>query len=179
MSSHTVPANLVAGDTWSFALTDSEHSAPVWSANIYFENAAGSFSAASADDGENHSFVIAAATTATYAHGSYKWFIRVNDGTTLLTVAQGWIDIAPNPASSVAHDHRSFARKTLDDLETYLRTRAMTAQLSIAIRDRSISRDDIAELRAWRTELRNEVRAEQSAANGGKGRNIKVRFNRI
>lgn len=176
MPSHTVPAKLVAGDTWSFALTDTDHAAPDWDATIYFENAAASFSAASSDSGEYHAFSILAATTAAYARGRYKWFIRVSDGTTLLTVAQGWIDIAPNPASNVAHDHRSDARKMLDAINAFLIGNATTAQKAMSINGRSLERHSLPELTAWRDQLRTEVKTEENAGKAGLGRNLKVRL---
>lgn len=176
MSSHTVPAGLIAGDTWSFTLTDSDHAAPTWDATIYFENAAGSFSATSADSGADHAFSIAAATTAARAHGRYKWFIRVTNGTSVLTVEEGWIEIQPNPASGSSRDHRSDARKMLDAMNAFLIGNATTAQKAMSINGRSIERHSLPELTAWRDQLRNEVKTQEQGGSAGLGRNIKVRL---
>ena len=172
----TVPANLIAGDTWSFTLTDGEHEAPTWNANAYFENAAGSFTAASADSGADHAFSILAATTAGYAAGRYKWFIRVTDGTSVLTVAQGWLEVQPNPASGSTRDHRSDARKMLDAINAFLIGNASTAQKAMSLNGRSIERHSLPELTAWRDQLRNEVNTQEQVGSAGLGRNIKVRL---
>lgn len=176
MATATVPANLIAGDTWSFTLSDGEHAAPTWNATAYFENQAGTFNAASTDSGADHAFTIAAATTGTYEAGRYKWFIRVTDGASTLTVAQGWVVVQPNPASTVAHDHRSDARKMLDALNAFLIGNATTAQKAMQLNGRSIERHTLADLTKWRDQLRNEVRAEENAGAAGLGRNIKVRL---
>lgn len=176
MSTHNVPSSLVAGDTWSFTLTDDTHTAPDWSSNIYFENAGGAFTAASSDSGSDHAFSIAAATSAGYAPGRYKWFLRVTDGISVLTVHTGWIQIEPNPASSGVRDHRTDARKMLDAVNAFLIGNATTAQKAMAINGRSIDRHTLPELTKWRDQLRNEVKTEEKGGRAGLGRNMKVRL---
>lgn len=176
VTSITVPAQLVAGDTWSFTLTDGEHTAPAYSATIYFENAGATFNAASADSGNDHAFAIAAATTAAYTPGRYKWFVRVTDGSNAYTVSEGWLEILVNPAATGTHDHRSDARKMLDAINAFLIGNASTAQKAMSINGRSLERHTLPELTQWRDQLRNEVRTEERSGRAGLGRNIKVRL---
>ncbi len=176
MSNNTLSAQLTAGDTWSFTLTDSDHTAPTFDATIYFENGAATFNATAADSGSDHAFTIAAATTAAYAPGRYKWFIRVSDGTNAYTVATGWLEVGVNPAAAGVHDHRSHARQMLDAINAFLIGNATTAQKAMSINGRSLERHALPELTAWRDQLRNEVRTEENAGAAGLGRNIKVRL---
>lgn len=177
MSSIAVPAQLIAGDTWSFTLSDGEHTAPVYSASIYFENGAASFSAASVDSGSDHAFTVASATTQGYEPGRYKWFVRVTDGINHYTVAEGWSEVLANPASG-HHDRRSDARKMLDAINAFLIGNASTAQKSMSINGRSLERHTLTELREWRAQLRTEVAGNEAGTNAGQRRNIKVRFRR-
>lgn len=174
----SIPAKLTAGDTWAFTFTHADYSAPTWSASIYFENAAATFSATATDDGSDHAFSIAAATTADKVAGRYKWSIRVTDGTDTHTVETGWVDVLTDPAAAGTHDPRSDARKLLDALNATLLGRATSDQLAMSINGRSLSRTPLPELREWRDQLKQEVRTEEQGENAGLGRNIKVRFGR-
>ncbi|HYE70590.1 MAG TPA: hypothetical protein VD932_03605 [Aquabacterium sp.] len=171
-----VPLQLTVGDTWSFELAIGEHPRPTWTATLYLRTAANSYSAASSGTGPDHQFTVAAATTASYLAGKYRWQLRVSDGTTKKTIDEGWIDLNPDPASAGNRDPRSWARRTLEDLESFMEGNAASAQLSMQLRDRQITRHNLKELRDWHDDLRKKVRAEESGEKQGKGRNIKVRF---
>lgn len=174
----TIPAKLIAGDTWEFTFSHGDYSAPTWDASVYFENAAATFSATASDDGSDHAFSIAAATTAAKQSGRYKWSIRVTDGTDSYTVETGWVEILADPAAAGTHDPRSDARKLLDALNATLLGRATSDQLAMSLNGRSISRTPLPELRQWRDQLKQEVRTEEQGERAGLGRNIKVRFSR-
>ena len=174
----TVPSQLIAGDTWAWTRDYGDYPAGTWAATIYFEFNGAQISAAATADGTTHSFSISAATSAAKEAGRYKWWVRVTSGSEAYTVEDGWADVKPNPASTGTRDHRSWARRTLDALEATLEGKASADQLAMTINGRSISRIPPADLRAWRTELRGEVRAEEQGSNAGRGRDIKVRFGR-
>lgn len=173
-----IPAKLTAGDTWTWTRTLSDYPAPTWVATVYFENAAGTFNAEATASGSDHTFSIAAATTATKKAGRYKWSVRVTDGTNAHTVEEDWVEVVADPAAAGTHDPRSDARKMLDALEATLLGRATSDQLAMSINGRSISRTPLPELREWRDQLRQEVRTEEGGERAGLGRNIKVRFSR-
>jgi hypothetical protein len=174
----TIQSEYVAGDTWAFTMSLADHDAPTWTATIYFENQNQTFSATASASGSDHSFSIAAATTAGYKAGRYRWSIRATSGATVETVQSGWVDVLPNPASSGMRDVRSWTRRTLEAVEATIEGRATDGQLAVTIAGRSISRIPLMELMQIRGQLRGEVRAEEQAENAGLGRNIKVRYAR-
>jgi hypothetical protein len=175
----TIPAKLTAGDTWIFTFSHADYSAQAWTASIFFKNAAVTFTATSTDSGSDHAFAIDAATTATKAAGRYQWSVRVTDGADSHTVETGWVEVLADPAAAGAYDARSWARQTLDAVEAFLLGNATTAQQAMTIAGRSISRWSLAELNQWRTQLRQEVRTEESGESAGLGRNIKVRYRSV
>jgi len=173
-----IPKSLIAGDTWSWTADYALYPAGTWTATAYFENATESFNVASSDDGTSHLFAKTAANSAGLDKGSYFVRVRVTDGSSVHTVESGWCDVKPDPASTVANDPRTWARRTLEAVEAFLEGNATTAQASMSIGGRSISRWSIAELTQWRDRLRSEVAVENQGSGAGLGRNLKVRFER-
>lgn len=170
------PKQLIAGDTWSWRSNYADYPAGVWTASVHLLSKDGAYSAAATADGTTHVFSVDAATSAGYVAGRYSWTIRVTDGTTVKTVESGSVEVLPNPASTTKRDTRSWAVRTLEAVECFLAGNATTAQSSMTIGGRSISRWSLAELTQWREQLKLEVRSEERA--GGSGRIIKVRLNR-
>lgn len=173
-----VPSALVSGDTWAWTLSIPGYEAPTWTASVYFQNSAAAFSATASASGSDHAFSVSAATTTTYAAGRYRWTVRVTDGSAVTTIESGWVDVARNPAAAGTHDHRSWARRTLEAVEAFLEGNASTAQQAMTIQGRSLTRWSIAELTKWRDRLKSEVTGEEASTNAGKGRTIKLRFKR-
>jgi len=174
-----VPSELIAGDTWAWARDLSDYPASAsWGSTIYFENAQGTFSVAATVSGSTHTFSVGAATTAGYRAGRYGWRLRVTDGTTVTTVESGFAEVKSNPATSTKNDTRSWARRTLDAVEAFLEGNATTAQASMSVQGRSISRWSLSELLAFQQNLEARVRAEEQGTKAGSGRDIKVRFSR-
>lgn len=174
-----VPQELIAGDTWEWTDDQPNYPRPTWTLTYYFENKDKTFNVAGTGTETTHSFSIAAATTAGYPPGEYRYVARVSDGTTVKSVANGWIVVKVDPAAAGTHDHRSWAQRTLAALEATLEGRATADQLAMTINGRSISRTPLRELREWRDQLRAEVRIEEQGESAGLGRNIGVRFNRV
>lgn len=174
----SIGSKLVSGDTWIFTFSHASYLAPAWDASIYFENVAASFSATATDNGADHAFSIPAATTANFQPGRYKWTVRATDGTTVTSVATGWLEVLINPAAAGTRDTRSWARRTLDAVEATILRKATADQMAMTIRDRSLSRIPLPELVQLRTDLRNQVRIEEQGESMGLGRDIKVRFSR-
>lgn len=175
----SIPATLVAGDSWQWLLSLSDYPAPTWLASVFFRSRKEFFKADAVASGTDQSFSIAASTTAGYTAGRYEWSVRVTDGTNVVSLSSGWTDVSPNPAASGERDPRSWARRTLDALEATLEGRASADQMAMTINGRSISRMSIPDLRAWRAELRQEVTTQEKASVPGKGRDIRVRFGRV
>jgi hypothetical protein len=173
----TVPSSLIAGDTWEWTRDLSDYPAGTWTLTYYFTKDGKQFNAVASADGLTHAVSVPAATTATYQAGRYKWQARVSDGADAYTVEGGWVEVSANPATSTA-DPRTWARRTLEAVECFLEGNASTAQSSMAIQGRSISRWPLPDLMQLRDKLRQEVRTEEQGSAAGLGRNIKVRFGR-
>jgi hypothetical protein len=174
----TVPSELIAGDTWAWLRDYADYLSSTWTATFYAQNGNNSFSIVATASGTSHSFGMTAANSADKVAGTYRWFVRVTNGTSEYTVEDGWLDVKPNPAATGLRDHRSSSRQTLDAVNATLLNRATSDQLAMTINGRSISRIPLPELREWRTQLMQEVRTEESGSKAGNSRNIKVRFAR-
>lgn len=173
-----IPTSLTAGDTWAFDRDYADFPRPTWTATAYFEKADETFNAASTANGTAQRFTIAAATTAGYSAGRYRVSVRATDGTSVYVAESVWVEVGLDPAKAGNNDPRSWARRTLDAVEAFLEGNATTAQQSMNIAGRSISRWSLGELTQFRNELRAEVRTEEQGSNAGLGRNIKVRYGR-
>lgn len=169
---------MVAGDTWQWTRELADYPAGTWTATAYFENKDGSFEVTATADGVTHDFLIAATATTGYKPGRYGWRLRVTDGSTVTTVESGIVEVLVDPAKAGNSDTRSWARRTLEAVEAFLEGNASTAQQSMSIQGRSLSRWSLAELTQFRDQLRAEVRTEEKGAQAGLGRNIKVRYGR-
>lgn len=173
-----VPSTLIAGDTWAFTRDYGDYPQPTWVATLYAEMGGSQFSQAAVASGTLQSFSVTAAVSGGIKVGRYRWWVRVTDGTSSYTVENGWVDVTPDPAAAGTRDQRSWARRTLDALESTLEGRASSDQLAMTINGRSLSRIPLQELLAWQEKLRQRVRTEEQGATAGSGRNIKVRFSR-
>jgi hypothetical protein len=173
-----VPSSLIAGDLWLWTRDLSDYPASTWTLTYYFENKDKAFSIAGTPVGATHSFSIAAATTAAYPAGRYLYRVRAVNGSTIYTIEEGWVEVAPDPAAAGTRDTRTWARRVLEALEATIEGKASQDQLSMSINGRAISRLSPEELLTWRDSMRAEVRAEESALASGRGRTIRARFGR-
>lgn len=176
MTEHTVPRELIAGDTWSWLSEYADYPAGTWTAAVHLENQSASITANATQDATAHSFSITAATTAAYKAGRYRCRIRVTAAGVSKTIDEGWVEVLSDPAATGNRDHRSWARQTLDAIEATLLGRASSDQLNMTINNRSIGRTPLNELTQWRETLRAEVRAEEAGSKAGLGRRIKTRL---
>lgn len=178
----TEPATLVAGDTAKWAKNLPDHSpADGWALVYTWVNAAQRYTAtAAADpaDAARHLLTVAAATTATWAAGTYTWRAQVTKAGEVYTVASGTMDIAP--AFGAATDARSHARKTLDAIESYLENANNLAAAEYEIAGRKLKRFPLADLLAMRSryqaEAQREAAAQAAAAGMPDPRRVYVRF---
>lgn len=174
-----VPAELIAGDTWRWTRDLSDFPAGTWTLTYYFENKDGVFPVVASASGTTHSVTIAAGTSATYKAGRYRWRARAVGGGITETVEDGWLDVLIDPAAAGKADVRSWSRRTLDALEAFLEGNATTAQQSMTIQGRALSRWPLNDLLAWQDKLRARVKTEEGGVKSASGRNIKVRFGRV
>lgn len=178
-----VPDTLIAGDTWEWTRTLSDYPAGTWTGVYYFEKADANFSASATASGTDFAVTVAAATTAAYRSGKYRWRFLVTSGSVRNTVEEGWLEVLPDPAAAGNVDHRTTARVMLDNIETYLRDPTNIAAASYSIGGRSLSRWSRSELIAERSRLQQEVRSEEAvertAAGLGNPRRLYARFDRV
>lgn len=178
------PAELRAGDTWTWTktLADYPASAP-WTLKYRFKNAAGGFEIVASASGDGYSVTVAASTTAGYVAGAYSWVAWVEGGNSeKYTVDSGTTTIDPDYRSGTATaalDDRSHARKVLASIEAVIEGRATKDQEEYAIAGRSLKRTPITTLLKMRQHYQAEVAAEvsrEAIANGtGTGRRIQFR----
>jgi hypothetical protein len=171
----SLPSQLVAGTTWIWDRELADYPQPTWSAIAYFENSQKAFNAAATQNGTAQRFTMAAATTAAIPAGRYAWKIRVTDGSQVFIAEAGSLEVDADPAAAGVRDTRSWARRALEAVEAFLEGNASTAQQSMTVNGRSISRWSLPELTQWRDKLRAEVRSDEST-NGSKGRIIKAKL---
>ena len=182
----TEPASFVAGDTVIWKRTDLHDDYPVASyALSYTARLEGSgstnFSATASEDSTGYTVTLAAATTAGFTTGVYRWqaYITRASDSARVTVDDGRFEVLANRSTSTA-DPRSHAKIMLDKIESILQGRADADVATYTINGRSLTKLTIEELMMWRDRYRAEYRAEQRAekiANGdGVASKIVVRF---
>lgn len=123
---------------------------------------------ATADDenADDFKFTAAAATTAAYVAGDYKWQVVATKTTTRYTIAEGWITLTDNIAGrSAAYDNRSHAKKVLDAIEAVIENRATQDQQNYTIAGRSLSRTPLKDLMTLRASYKAEYDSEVATAN--------------
>jgi hypothetical protein len=165
------PLAVVAGDTlkWTRSLADYPASAG-WVLAYKLVNASAVISVSSSADGDNHAVSVAAATTAAWVAGEYRWTAYVTKSAERYTVGDGSITVKPNLASAIATDTRTQAQKAIDDLlaamATYTATNGHVQSYQIAGRQMTYrSMADIEKaLRFWKKQRADEVTAERLAA---------------
>lgn len=118
----TEPASLQAGDTlrWQRSLPDYPAS-DGWVLSYRLINAAARIDIVAAADGDTHSVLVPATTSASYAAGDYTWTAHVTRATERYTVGRGALRVLPDLAAATTNaDGRTPAQRALADLRTAL-----------------------------------------------------------
>lgn len=174
------PIVLTAGDTWAWTKTLEDYPAGLgWVLSYVLVLASATptaisiSSTASCDD---HAVSVAAATTATYAAGTYHWTAMVTKGSERKTIGSGYLQVLPDPAATTHVDPRSHAEKCLAAVEAVLEGRMSDPIVKYQIGQRQAEKIPHGDLLKLRTHYRAEVRREQ-----GKPRAIAipVRFGHV
>jgi hypothetical protein len=165
MTATTEPGRVTAGDTiaWTKTLADYPATAS-WVLSYTLINATGKITITASASGADHAVVVAAATSAAWAAGTYAWQGVVTKGAERFTVGTGSIAIAANWAAAATLDTRSHAIKVLAAIEAYLESPANTAAASYEIAGRKLQRHSMAELLTLRDRYRAEAAREANAA---------------
>jgi hypothetical protein len=173
-----IPEKIGAGLTFSHLVTLTAYPAPGWVLTVALRGPSAIDLTASAEKNP-HRISASAATTAAWVPGVYWYTARVTDGTDVIEVERGQLEITPDLASQTADfDGRTHAEKTLAAIEAVIEKRATLDQERYRINNRELYRTPITDLLKLRDLYRAEVRAERAAACGKSlfGATVRVRL---
>lgn len=165
----TEPTTIYSGDTLTWRREDLTANYPAsagWLLKYKLASSAAAIGIDAVADGDAFFISVPAATTATWAAGTYTWVGYVVKGAERFTISQGTITVKPNVASATAGlDLRSSARKALDAVNASLATYGAKAFLQeIEIADRRQRFTSAADFMAFRSKLIQEVAREEVQA---------------
>lgn len=174
------PSSVNAGDTWRWTRSLADYPASAgWALSYTLINASAKITISAAASGDDHAVTVAAATTATYAAGTYDWRARVSKAGEVYTVGEGRITVR-NAYAASTFDARSHARKTLDAIEAVIEGRASSSTAEYQIAGRQLKYIPVPDLLALRDKYRAEVKREDAIAAVAAGlpdsRRVFVRF---
>lgn len=184
-----VITKITAGDTLTFTKSVSGY-APEdgWTLSYALVSPSLRITFNATDNGDStHLVTVAAATTATWAAGSYKWQSYVTKAAERFSVESGTFQILTNFATaSSGSDARSHVRKVLDALDATIEGKATKDQISYSISfgdsgaSRSISRMSFSELiearKYYKSEYQRLLRQERLARGLDSGKTIHIRM---
>lgn len=178
-----LPTTFRAGDTLAGTFDLDDYPAgSSWVLTFTLSSAAHKYTAACSASGDTHVLSVAAATTATWAAGTYAWTAHAAKAGQRSTVASGSIQLLPDLAGAVAGvDSRSPARQALDAAEAALATyggRAYLQEIAIGERRQKFATpgDFLAFVDRLRAQVAAETRAERVAQGLAPRNKLLVRF---
>lgn len=182
--STVIPARIKAGATLIFQLSLPDYSAADgWVINFKGQNKDNTFEFSSTASGSNHLINVTAAVTAGWLAGDYLLEAEVVKAAETYTVANIWITVDANLSGPDTGDPRSQARRTLDNINAVLESRATHDVLKSAIEGTVIERMSIAELLMLKDRYEAIVAREDMAAKAaqgkGNGKTTFVRFGQV
>jgi len=168
------PLRFEAGSTLLFQKSFPDYSGTTWSLNYYLRSPAlAAINIAATANGSDFLVNIPAATTASWAAGTYLMSGEVSLSPDRFTIYQNEIVIQPNAQAASTLDYQTWAQKTLAIVEAVISGAMARRDVSYSINGRSISsmtHIKLLESRAW---LRAEIAQEKSF---GKNRKILTRY---
>jgi hypothetical protein len=174
-----LPQKFTAGDTWKWQASHPSFPASNdWQLAVHFRGP-GMLDVSGTPAGDEFSFVATATATAALKAGNYQWVAVATQGEERHSIDGGFITIAPSLAAVTdPHDPRSAAARQLAAVELTIEGLLSKQHAAATFGDQSYTLQDVEKLFRIRDRLREQVRAENAAANGGKGRRILVEFSR-
>lgn len=174
------PSSITAGETLLFEKLFADYPAPTWSITYSLRDKDGVLiEFTTTASGQSHRANVDFLTTATWNAGEYFGVGIITDGTSKYKIWDGRITVKQN-ISSQNGDPRSFAKRTLDNINAVLEGRASSSILKSVVDGTTLERTPIADLlklRDYFAALYNaELQAERNAQGLSSNRNIYVRF---
>jgi len=173
------PETITAGDSVSWTKTFSDYPASSWTLTYALVMTGTLIEVTASASDDDYLVELAAATTADYSPGVYKYQAYVTGGTSeRYTVGTGSIEVLPDFASqATGYDDRSFAKTCLDNIEAILEGKATADNYNYSIAGRSLSKYSWDELLSARSYFKNEYRIESAIeADKEQSNLIKARF---
>jgi len=173
-----LPAKIAAGLTLEQTIRLPDYPASSWTLSVVLRGIDAIDLTATAD-GDDYLLKEDATTTGGWSPGQYWVSIRVTDGTDVLQVEEGNVEVLPDLADKAAgYDGRTHAEKVLEAIEAVIESRATKDQRRYRVNNRELERQGIDELLRLRDRYRDEVRRQKMAAKGQSllGRPVRVRF---
>ena len=161
----------VNGDTVKWNTSYSDYPSSAWTLTVYLNGfITGSFTGSAASDNIGFNVTASAALTAALATGSYQVTEIATSGSERYTLSTTTITILPNPATADnGYDPRSHVRKVYEAIQACIEGRATSAESSITIAGRSLTRIPMSELLVMYKKYQELVRQEEQAERLNKG----------
>lgn len=164
------PSKIIAGDTTTFALPESEYAhADSWAMKVQLSNATSELTLPGSYLAGEYTFVILVAQSAALKVGDYRFTQYVEKGVDATlerhTLDSANVSVVAGLVSDLAGS-RGLASKILEKIEAVLEGRASTDVLKYEIRGRSLERMPIEDLIKWRSYWQKELKKEEAMASG-------------
>jgi hypothetical protein len=177
---------LILGDTLNFLTTVADYPASsswVLTYRLVPRGAGTAITITCTAEGADHRALVAAATTAGWAVGTYSWASYVTKAAETYSVSTGSIQLIANPRVTASGlDLRTDAQVALDAVQATLSGKATSGTASYRIGERELRSYSIAELIQLESKLKADVAREINAARIAAGqpsnRQIHVRMGR-
>lgn len=136
-----LPTRLRAGDTWQWRRTIDGYPASTWTLKTYFRSDADLEPrvVTAVASGDDYAITVAAADSAVYPPGRYRFVERVDALGIVKTITAGDVTILADFAN-LANDDRTWAQRCLAAIKAVMENRANTDQASMTIDDTALSR---------------------------------------
>lgn len=168
------PSVITAGDSITWSKFYPEYPADVWTLQYWAKPVTGTgFQFAAIANGLDFLVTKDKTSSASLTPGDYLLVGFVSTATERHLVYSGKLTVLPNLGSTAAYDGRSWAAKTLADVEAMLLGTMARSEISYSINGRSFTLRSTKDLLEARDYLRAEVAAESF---GGRNRKILTRF---
>jgi len=160
------PDEIGAGLTFDLLLTLTAYPAPDWAVTAHLRRPS-AINLTSEAEGSQHRFRATAAATSGWGPGAYWYTLRATDGTNVVEVESGEIQILPDLTSQTGpYDGRTQAQIALSAIEAVLANRATLDQERYRINNRELYRTSIPDLLKLRAFYVEQVKREKAAACG-------------
>lgn len=170
------PPRLTAGLTLRHTIVQAAYPAPDWVLSVVLRGP-GAYTLRAEGEGAAHRFHAAANVTSQWLHGTYAYSVRASNGTEVVELATGTLEVSPDLTQLPAgHDARSHVERVLAAIEAVIEKRATIDQERYRINNRELWRTPIPELLKLRDRYKAELARMRSKPDELFGRTIRVAF---